>query len=279
VLMARLRAVVDGYAHRYVVCEATGNETFYGAPGVCGGAFAIWQAPWMVKAANGDRAAIRKVADYYLGAPPYMAMMLSNHDIFAGRRLWDQVGGDLARYRLAAATYLLMPGTPFIFYGEEIGMAGAAGLKGDAQLRIPMSWRGDGVAAGFSRVTPFRPVSANAATQNVAAEQARTEGVLAWYRALLALRNAHPALLRGSYEAPTVQGRAMAYQRRDGAERVLVLVNYGARAQRVKLQLAAGDWRGAFPTDARGVVVASGAVTRIELPPQSVQVLVNLSGD
>ena len=92
-------------------------------------------------------------------------------------------------------------------------MAGAPDLTRDTELRIPMSWRGDGVAAGFSTATPFRPVSGNAATQNVAAELARDDGLLAWYRALLALRNAHPALSSGSYEAPTVQGKALAYQR------------------------------------------------------------------
>ena len=57
--------------------------------------------------------------------------------------LWDQLGGNQAQYRLAAATYLLQPGTPFIYYGEEIGMAGAANLSGDPRLRTPMSWTDD----------------------------------------------------------------------------------------------------------------------------------------
>ena len=273
-LMHRLRAVVEGYANRYVVCEATGNEVLYGE--ACGGAFAIWQAPVMIKAAGGDRAAIRKVANYYLGTPSYMAMMLSNHDGFAGRRLWDQVGGDLARYRLAAATYLLMPGTPFIYYGEEIGMAGAPGLSGDAELRIPMSWRGDGIAAGFTTATPFRPVASNAATQNVAAEQARPDGILAWYRALLALRTAHPSLLRGRYDAPTVQHKAMAFQRVEGDERALVLVNYDLQPRTLRLRrLQGGEWRGVFPQDAQDLQVDARGQARIELPAQSVRVLIN----
>lgn len=276
-LMARLRGVVDGYANRYIVCEATGNEVQYGA--ACGGAFAIWQAAPMIKAAGGDRGAIRKVANYYLGTPAYMAMMLSNHDGFAGRRLWDQLGGDMAKYRLAAATYLLMPGTPFIFYGEEIGMAGAPGLTGDPELRIPMSWRGDAPHAGFGSTTPFRPNASNAATQNVAAEQARPDGLLAWYRALLSLRNAHPSLLRGTYEAPTVQGKAFAYQRREGGETALVLINYDSRPQRLTLRrLASGEWRGAFPAAAPGLQVDATGRVQIELPAQSVRVLVNVPG-
>ena len=77
--------------------------------------------------------------------------MLSNHDIFAGARIWDQLAGDEARYRLAAATYLLMPGIPFLYYGEEIGMAGAATLGGDARLRTPMSWSDCPHTAGFTQ--------------------------------------------------------------------------------------------------------------------------------
>ena len=57
--------------------------------------------------------------------PAGMATMVSNHDAFAGQRLHDQVGGNAAQYKLAAATSLLQPGTPFIYYGEEVGMAGA----------------------------------------------------------------------------------------------------------------------------------------------------------
>jgi alpha-amylase len=273
-LMARFRGVVERYDNRYIVCEATGNEVLYGE--ACGGAFAIWQAPLMIKAAGGDRPAIRKVANYYLGTPATMAMMLSNHDGFAGRRLWDQVGGDLAKYKLAAATYLLMPGTPFIFYGEEIGMAGAPGLTGDTELRIPMSWDGAAPNAGFGNAAPFRPLSSNAATQSVAAEATRPDGILAWYRALLALRNGHPSLLRGGYEAPTVQGKVLAFQRRDGNERALVMVNYDTRPRGLKLRrLAVGEWRGAFPGGAPHLQVGADGEARIELPAQSVRVLVN----
>ena len=270
-LMARFRAVVDAYAQRYVVCEATGNEQLYGSPEVCGGAFAIWQAPKPAKATLGERQAIRSIADYYLGAKPVMAMMVSNHDRFAGQRLWDQVGGDAYRYRLAAASYLLMPGTPFIFYGEEIGMAGAPGIEGDGQLRIPFSWNATAPAAGFSTVTPFRPNGANWPTQNAEAERTRADGLLAWYRQLLALRNRYPSIARGSYEAPSVQGRALAYQRRSGAEVTVVAINYGKAPQRFKFkQLQTGAWEAVLGTLALSADAKGRA--QVELPPQSVQV-------
>jgi alpha-amylase len=93
-------------------------------PAVCGGAFAFGQVHHYVQAALGQPESVQKVADVLPQASPTMATFVSNHDIFAGRRLWDQVGGDVARYKLAAAGYLLQPGTPFIYYGEEIGQAG-----------------------------------------------------------------------------------------------------------------------------------------------------------
>ena len=270
-LMARFRAVVDGYSQRYIVCEATGNEKTYGSPEVCGGAFAIWQAPMPAKASLGDKKAIRSIADYYLGAQPVMAMMVSNHDKFAGLRMWDQVAGDAARYRLAAASYLLMPGTPFIFYGEEIGMAGATGIEGDGQLRIPFSWNATAPAAGFSTVVPFRPNSANWQTQNVELESARSDGLLAWYRQLLALRNGYPSIARGSYEAPTVQGQALAYQRRWQEELTLVAINYGKSPQPLKLKrMAAGRWEPVL--GASSLEVDAKGRAALELPPQSVQV-------
>ncbi|WP_214279190.1 hypothetical protein, partial [Escherichia coli] len=84
------------------------------APEVCGGAFAFQLNYELMKAAKGDAGAVRRVADYYRSMAPTMATFLHNHDIFTGQRVWDQLRGDEARYRLAAASYLLLPGTPFI---------------------------------------------------------------------------------------------------------------------------------------------------------------------
>lgn len=254
-LMGRLRALVQSYPRRYIVCEAARDPQSYAASTACGAAFALDRAPDFAAAAGGNRAAIRRVAEYFRSAPASIATMVSNHDLFAGERLWDQVHGDLAQYRLAAATYLLQPGTPFVFYGEEIGMGSAPGLQGDSKLRVPMSWTGAVDNAGFSSGTPFRPLARNAARQNVAAEAGRADSILAWYRALLELRNRYPSLSRGGYETPFVVGKLMGFRRTEGAQTSWVLINYGKKAAKVPagwMDLRAGETRQVFPAPGVG---------------------------
>ena len=224
-LMRGVRALMAAYDKRDLVCEATASPQRWSSDEGCGSAFAFQLEHQVLRAAQGQPEAVAAVADFFKTAPPTMATMLANHDIFAGRRVWDQLGGDLAAYRLAAAIYLLLPGTPFIYYGEEIGMAGVSALRGDPQLRTPMSWTADG--RGFSTGRPFRPLSDNAAQQNVEAQQADPASLLAHYRGLIGLRNRLPSIARGSYEAAAAEGPAFRFQRRLDGERTLVLVNTG----------------------------------------------------
>ena len=167
--LRRLRDVLD-VDHRHVmVCESPGDPAGFARESACGSAFAFGHSGDLVQAGRGDEAAIRRVADYFLTAPEGMATMVSNHDAFAGPRLWDALDGDAARVRAAAAAYLLQPGTPYLYYGEELGMSHAREAGRDAQLRGPMSWT---PAGGFTTGTPFRHPPANVATNNAQAESA-----------------------------------------------------------------------------------------------------------
>ncbi|MGN6524918.1 MAG: alpha-amylase family glycosyl hydrolase [Burkholderiaceae bacterium] len=225
--LRRLRDALD-IDHRHVmVCESPGDPAGFARESACGSAFAFGHSGDLVQAGRGDEAAIRRVADYFLTAPEGMATMVSNHDAFAGPRLWDALDGDAARVRAAAAAYLLQPGTPYLYYGEELGMSHAREAGRDAQLRGPMSWTPDG---GFSTGTPFRHPSANVATNNAQAESADPGSMLAFYTAMLALRNAHPSIALGRYLSPHVDGRVMSFQRAHGGERTLVVINYGDAA-------------------------------------------------
>ncbi len=228
VLTGAFTRLIKSYPKRHVVCEATAEPTVYAQPDICGSAFAFGLERAIITAAKGDGQAsveaTAQVAGWFTRAPLSMATMLSNHDIFAGQRAWDQFGGDEQRYRLAAATYLLLPGTPFIYYGEEIGQAGLTDLPGDQPLRAPMSWTTEG---GFSSGQPFRPLSPNRATHNAQAQAADPQSLLHFYRDMLALRNTQPSLARGSYEQPVAQGQVLSFQREWQGERTLVAINYG----------------------------------------------------
>jgi glycosidase len=226
-LTRRMRALVTAYAGRHVVCEATADPKAYARDDLCGSAFAFGLESQLVPAARGEPEAVRRLAAYFDGAPGTLGVFVSNHDQFAGRRLWDQVGGDLALYKLTAATYLLLPGTPYIYYGEEIGQSGAKGLSGDPEIRAPMSWTADPAGAGFSTGRPFRPLARNAGQFNAAAQAADPESLLAHYTALLALRKRSPAIARGSWEHAVADGATLSVQRKLGAEHMLLTYNYG----------------------------------------------------
>jgi glycosidase len=277
-LMGDVHALLAHYANRFMVCEATASPAEWAAPSVCGSAFAFGLERHVAPAARGEPADIQAVADWFKTAPPTMGTMASNHDIFAGQRLWDQVHGDVAQYKLAAATYLLLPGTPFIFYGEEVGMGGATQLEGDAQLRIPMSWQADARTGGFTRgAAPFRPISPNVLTNNAAAELTDRHSLLAFYKAMLHLRNTLPSIAQGSYEQPFVQGQVMSYQRRLGGEQAIVLINYGKQATTVPLQAlpAHTTFTAAYPAPRDALHTDAQGQTAVELPPQSVVVFVH----
>jgi glycosidase len=274
-LTKQLQDLIKGYEHRTVVCEATAEPKAYGDPAVCGGAFAFGLEGQVVAAARGDPAAVQAVTDYYRQAPPTMASFLSNHDIFAGRRLWDQFGGHVAQLKLAAATYLLLPGTPYIYYGEEVGQAGVAGLPGDEPLRSPMSWAPDTRTAGFTTGRPFRPVAPNVATNNVQTQAADPRSILNFYKAMLALRNTLPSIARGSFEASVADGQVLSWQRRLGDETTVVLINYGLQSAEADVQSLPARSRlvAAYPTDDAPLRVNSAGRARVALEPQSVRVL------
>jgi len=273
-LTKQLQDLILGYPNRFVVCEATAEPKAYGDPAVCGGAFAFGYTQHFVGASRGKPESVKQLAEYYRGALPTMATFVSNHDIFAGRRLWDQLDGDVARYKLAAAGYLLQPGTPFIYYGEEIGQAGVPGLQADLPLRSPMSWTADPAGAGFTTGRPFRPIAPNAATHNARAELADPNSIHAFYKAMLGLRNARPSIARGSFEHSFADGLVLGFQRRWRDDHTLVLINYGtARTSIAVPGLPPGTrMQPVYPAGDRSRRVEGPDGPALQLEPQSVQV-------
>lgn len=272
-LMNEMRVLLNGYSRRTMVCEAPADPQGFGAPTACGGAFAFDLQNALMGSARGQAASVASLASYFKTAQAGMAPMLSNHDSFAGQRPADQLGANLAQLKLAASAYLLLPGTPFIYYGEEIGMRGATSLTGDAAIRTPMSWS-SAANAGFSTAAPYRALAANAATNNVAAQQADPDSLLNHYRALLKLRKTLPALRDGSYSGATAVDAVLTYQRRSAGQTVVVAINFGSSAgQAVSADLPANASLQGKLGAADSSADATGTA-RITLPAQSLRVYV-----
>lgn len=164
--------------------------------------------------------AVQKVERLY--PPGQYATFLTNHD---QERTMSQLGGDEAKARLAAAIYLTLPGVPFIYYGEEIGMRGR---KPDENLRTPMQWD-DAPGAGFTNGTPWHRVNADYQEVNVATQLADPQSLLSHYKRLIRLRSAYAALRTG--ELVNVQCNDIhifAYLRHGERQDILVVHNLGA---------------------------------------------------
>jgi len=154
------------------------------------------------------------------------ATFLTNHD---QNRVMTAVGGNPDKARLAATILLTLPGTPFIYYGEEIGMTGQ---KPDELIRTPMQWSAD-ANGGFTGGRPWQPLNADYETVNVAVQAADPHSLLNRYRALIHLRNNHPALRTGALIPLESTCRPVyAFLRQHQEENVLVLLNFSAQEQR-----------------------------------------------
>jgi alpha-amylase len=184
-------------------------------------AFNFDLASALVKSANtGDADAARLSLALSLKLLPVhaTATFLTNHDI---DRVMSQLGDDVNKAKRAAAMLLTLPGTPFLYYGEEIGMVGK---KPDEDIRRPMQWdRGEN--GGFTTGTPWRALNDDAAIKNVEAQLADPNSLLAHYRTLIALRQSQPALRNGETFKMKSANRAVLPYLRATDEQILLVVN------------------------------------------------------
>ena len=163
---------------------------------------------------------------------------LTNHD---QDRVMSVLGGNVDKAKIAAFLLLTSPGTPFIYYGEEIGMVGQ---KPDVNIRRPMQWSADQYA-GFSSHIPWEAVDQGYIQMNVQKEQGAFDSLLTSYQNLIHLRTSHPALSQGDYLPVTSSTpEVYAFMRKDGSETLLMVVNlsrnsisdYSLSAQKIQLE-------------------------------------------
>jgi maltose alpha-D-glucosyltransferase/alpha-amylase len=162
------------------------------------------------------------------------------------RRLAPLVGNNRRRIELLNGLLFSLPGTPVVYYGDEIGMGDNVYLGDRNGVRTPMQWSPDR-NAGFStanRQRLYLPVIVDPEYHyeavNVAAQQANPHSLLWWMRRLIALRKRHPAFGRGSFEVVGADNRKVfAFLRRTTDETILVVANLSRYAQWARLDLAA----------------------------------------
>jgi glycosidase len=148
---------------------------------------------------------------------------LANHDMI---RLATQLRGDRLRLELAASLLLTTPGTPFLYYGEEIGLRNGPGGR-DEEKRTPMPWQ-PGRGAGFSPAAPWHPFPDSPDALNVRDQLDDPEALLAHYRELIDLRRRHVALRRGTARPLEAPSGVLAMSLESASERLLVVHNLGA---------------------------------------------------
>ncbi len=142
-------------------------------------------------------------------------------------RVFSVLNGDLEKMKLAASIYLTLPGVPFVYYGEEVGMTGTGD---DINKRRPMQWSA-GSHTGFSTVNPWTSPGSNYVTNNVETMDADPNSLLQHYRRLIRIRNEHESLRRGqTLMVDDNESDAFSFARVLDQEAIVVVANTGTQA-------------------------------------------------
>jgi alpha-glucosidase len=262
-LLAEVRSTIDAVPGRMTV-----GELFEGPPALAAAYtaprhlvfdFRLIEQPWR---ASAFARAIEE-RERAFGQRRWPTVVLSNHDRSRHASRFDHDGFGDARARVAAVLLLTLRGTPFLYYGEEIGLRDVPIPPGEAvdpparrsgllspwwnrdQARAPMPWSA-GPNAGFTTGPPWLRMAADGATRNVARQAADPGSLLSLYRRLVWLRRTLPALQVGGMEwAAKGTDGALAYVRRTAGQTLLVALNFERRPVVVRLAeaAAAGRWR------------------------------------
>ena len=160
---------------------------------------------------------------------------LTNHDM---DRVYNQIGSNTEKMKLAASIYLTLPGIPFLYYGEEVSMIGTGAHE---NIRRPMQWS-NAAYAGFSTTSPWNSVGSNYPTNNVAIMETNANSLLNHYKKLIHIRNQQPALRKGNYlNVASTESKVFSFARIHGNSGVVVVSNLGKQKVNTSLTLSASN--------------------------------------
>jgi alpha-glucosidase len=248
------RALADSYGDRVLIGETHGLDAALAAS--CHGAngdelhmafnFDFLFSPW------GARSFRESARRWYAALPSgaWPNFTLSNHDQKRHYHRYRSGQATEARARVAAAMLLCLRGTPFLYYGEELGMdcerlpravlQDPLGLStwplafGRDPERTPMQWD-DSPHAGFSVTTPWLPVNHDYRRKNAAIQEVTPGSLLAWYKSLIILRKLEPAMQTGDITWIAAPADVLAWTRTQGRRRIDIFLGFGGRARAIRL--------------------------------------------
>jgi len=251
-LLQDIRTLLDGYSDRYVVGETylptyekaarySGDDRLHAAF-----SFEFLECKWK---ANNFLKVIKKWEKTTEGKcwPNYV---LNNHDVIRSATRYGHAEND-ERLKVAAAMLLTVRGTPFLYYGEEIGMRDGkfkknevldpAGLlywplyKGRDGCRTPMQWDAS-TNGGFSTTKPWLPVNLDFIQRNVEKQNKDDQSLLSFYKKLLKLRKEHVALMQGDFEMATkYPANTLVYFRCVAEEQIMIALNFDDRQKQIDM--------------------------------------------
>jgi alpha-glucosidase len=262
--LRKIRAVVDAYEsrvivgagesrvligevylldlHRLVEYINTGDELHLAHN------FVFFHLPWQAAAFRASVQEFTELADQ----AAWPAWFLENHDHSrVATRYAAEPGSGQRRARTAAMLICTLRGTPFLYYGQELGLPDAhippervVDVDGRDPERSPMPWRRPSLAgpgAGFTTAQPWLPVVTDAESLCVESQQRDPASTLAFVRSLIQLRSREPALRSGTQRPFEAAPDVFCFERGLG-RRFLIALNFGSH----RVPLALGD-------DARGL--------------------------
>ncbi|HEV2416177.1 MAG TPA: alpha-glucosidase C-terminal domain-containing protein, partial [Terriglobia bacterium] len=173
------------------------------------------------------------------------------------RRLAPLMENDRRRIELLNGMLLSLPGSPIVYYGDEIGMGDNIYLGDRNGVRTPMQWNG-GWNAGFSTADPellYMPLVSNPIYGyqgvNVESQRRSLNSLLSWMKRIIKIRKSSRVFSRGSLEfLKSENHQALAYIRELEQDKVLVVNNLSSSAQAVELDL--GRFEGFIPIEMFG---------------------------
>ncbi len=170
---------------------------------------------------NGNADGLVAKSQEVMGSYPYLQFgtFLTNHDM---NRVMNVLNSNQAKAKQVAELLLTLPGIPYLYYGEEIGMLGQ---KPDEDIRLPMQWS-SASNAGFTTGSPWRAPKTDYPDKNVAEQQEEPESLWRAYQDVISTRNTQQALKTGNYSAISSSDNSIfSFIRQENEEQIIVVAN------------------------------------------------------